>query len=53
MEIAEYRKTLGKVFSGFVFDEMVKSDNGLKITRLSYNPDLISNDKKDINDLTM
>lgn len=53
LEIAEYRKCLSKVFSGFVFDKMIQTANGFDLKVLHDNPDLISTDKKDINDLIM
>jgi hypothetical protein len=53
MEIAEYRKYQGKVFSGFVFDEMIRSTGGFDLKLPDNNPELMSTDKKEINDLIM
>jgi hypothetical protein len=53
LEIAEYRKYQSKVFSGFVFDEMIQSTNGFALKLPHGNPDLISTHQQDINDLIM
>jgi hypothetical protein len=53
MEIAEYRKYQSKVFSGFVFDEMIRSTGGFDLKLPDNNPELMSTDKKEINDLIM
>lgn len=53
LEIAEYRKYQSKVFSGFVFDEMIRSTGGFDLKLPDNNPELISTDQKDINDLIM
>ena len=53
LEITEYRKALSSIFDGFVFDEMIATDEGNRTKKINYNPDLISTDKKDINNLTM
>lgn len=55
IEISEYRKALSKVFSGFVFNDMIdiNKQNNRLASRLNYNPDLQSIAKNDINDLAV
>jgi hypothetical protein len=50
-EIIEYRKSLSKIFSGFVFNDMIDIKGERLASRLTYNPALESSAKADINDM--
>jgi len=53
IEIAEYRKSMNGVFDGIIVDKMNGDETHPNLKRLNYNPPLISEDKKDINNLTV
>lgn len=52
-QLSEYRKTMSKVFSGFVLNDMLDMQTGMAATHLNYNPELQSTAKNDINDLAV
>ena len=52
-QVAEYRKAMGNVFSGYALDDMTNSQGGSTIVRLNYNPEFNSTAKNDLNDLIL
>ena len=51
--LIEYRSEMSKIFSASVFNSMIASKKAMLIKQLDTNPPLISEDSKNINDLSM
>ena len=51
--LVEYRSVMDKIFYASVFNTMFASKNAINIKQLDINPPLVSEDKKNINDLSM
>ena len=49
----DYRRSMSRVFDALVFNKMYTSKEDLTITKLDFNPPLVSYDNLDLNDLNM